>query len=93
MLDKLKMYNKITKKYQFYLSFILEFFFKKEDFMTRKHLIKVKKGKEERKRRKKKKKMIERKLFRIAIAILHMSHILSSIICRLAIYIKTISYS
>ena len=43
--------------------------------MTRKHFISEKKGKEERKRRKKKKKMIERKLFRIAIAILHIAYI------------------
>ena len=61
--------------------------------MTQKHFISEKKGKEERKRRKKKKKMIERKLFKIAISILHISHMLSSVICRLAIYIKTISYS
>ena len=57
--------------------------------MTQKHFNSEKKEKEERKRRKKKK---ERKLIKIAIGILHASHILSSIICRLCIYIYIYIY-
>ena len=52
---KLKMQNKITKKYQFYLSFILDFFKEKKDFMTQKHFNSKRKGEEERKIRKKEK--------------------------------------
>ena len=54
--------------------------------MTQKQFNSEKKEKEERKRRKKKEK-IKRKLIKIAIGILNTSHILSSIICRLCIYI------
>ena len=75
----------------FYFSFILDFFlsFKKEkkvEKITQHKNISIerrrkkKKEKEERKRRKKK---IKRKLIKIAIGILHTSHILSSIICHL----------
>ena len=55
--------------------------------MTQKHFGNEKKEKEERKRRKKKKEKIKIKLIKIAIGILHISHILSSMICRLNIYI------
>ena len=55
--------------------------------MTQKNFNHEKKEKEERKRRKKKKEKIKRKLIKITIGILHTSHILSSIICRLCIYI------
>ena len=54
--------------------------------MTQKQFNSEKKEKEERKRRKKKEK-IKRKLIKIAIGILNTSHILSSTICRLCIYI------
>ena len=60
--------------------------------MTQKHFNSEKKEKEERKRRKKKKEKIKRKLIKITIGILHTSHILSSIICRLCIYIYCINY-
>ena len=56
--------------------------------MTQKHFGNEKKEKEERKRRKKKKEKIKIKLIKIAIGILHISHILSSMICRLNIYIN-----
>ena len=49
--------------------------------MTQKHFGNEKKKKEERKRRKKKKEKIKRKLIKIAIGILQISHILSSVIC------------
>ena len=55
--------------------------------MTQKNFNHEKKEKEERKRRKKKKEKIKRKLIKIAIGMLHTSHILSSIICHLCIYI------
>ena len=59
--------------------------------MTQKNFNHEKKEKEERKRRKKKKEKIKRKLIKIAIGILHTSHILSSIICRL-LYIYCMNY-
>ena len=65
---------------------MLEYFLKR-DCMTQKHFNSEKKEKEERKRRKKKREMIKRKLIKIAIGILHTSHLLSSIICCLCIYI------
>ena len=45
--------------------------------MTQKHFGNEKKKKEERKRRKKKKEKVKRKLIKIVIGILHISHILS----------------
>ena len=54
--------------------------------MTQKQFNSEKKEKEERKRRKKKEK-IKRKLIKIAIGILNTSHVLSSTICCLCIYI------
>ena len=87
------MQNKITKKYIF---FFFHFRFKKKkkkekkrkkDYATQKHFNSKKKEKEERKIRKKKKEKIKRKLVQRAIGILHTSHILSSIICRLCIYV------
>ena len=60
---------------------------RKKDYATQKHFNSKKKEKEERKIRKKKKEKIKRKLVQRAIGILHTSHILSSIICRLYIYV------
>ena len=54
--------------------------------MTQKHFNSEKKEKEERKRKNNKKEKIKRKLIKIAIGILHISHMLSFIICRLCIY-------
>ena len=53
--------------------------------MKQKQYDSEKKEKEERKERKNKKEKIKRKLFKIAIGILHLSHIVSSIICCLHI--------
>ena len=47
--------------------------------MTQKHFNSEKKEKEERKRKNNKKEKIKRKLIKIAIGILHISHMLSSI--------------
>ena len=58
--------SKITKKYQFYFTFILEYFLKKKtDYMTqeeerRKEKERETEGQEERKRRKKKKEKIKK---------------------------------
>ena len=46
------MQNKITKKYQFYFSFILEYLFFKKDYMTQKHFNSEKKEKDRRRKRK-----------------------------------------
>ena len=54
--------------------------------MTQKHFNSEKNEKEERKRRGKKEK-IKRKLIKIAIGTLHISHILNSTICHLCVYI------
>ena len=54
------MQNKITKKYQFYFSFILEYLFFKKDYMTQKHFNSEKKEKEEGERWKKKKEKIKK---------------------------------
>ena len=52
---------------------------KKKDYMTPKHFNSEKKEKGERKTKKKKKENIKRKLIKIDIGILHISHILRSI--------------
>ena len=66
------MWNKITKKYQFYFSFILELKKKEKKNAWHKNISTM--G-----RRKKKEEKIKRKLIKIAIGILHISHMLSSI--------------
>ena len=76
------MWNKITKSIS-YFPFILEL---KTEKRKRLRDTKTFQQWEEGKRRKKKEK-IKRKLIKIAIGILNKSHILSSIICRLCIYI------
>ena len=80
------MQNKITEKYQLYFfSFILEKKNLKEkrlkDYTTQQHFNSERKKKEGRKRRKKKKEK-KIKLIMIAIGTLHISYILSFIICR-----------
>ena len=59
---------------------------REKDYMTQKHFNSEKNEKEERKRRGKKEK-IKRKLIKIAIGTLHISHILNSTICHLCVYI------
>ena len=58
------MWDKITKKFQFYFSFILEYFFLKKDYMTQNISTVRRKEKDERKRKNKKEKRI-----------LHINHI------------------
>ena len=87
------MQSEITKKYiLFFFHFRIFLFFKKEkkkkkDYTTQKYFNSQKKEKKERKRRKQKKENQKRKFIKIAMGILHTSYILSSIICRLCIYI------